>query len=354
MTPILDLIIRHGDVVAATSGRSFWILDDLGLIRQLEGRDKSFHFFQPESAFLSNHGSELDDNSPPKDFNGSHPLRGVNPANGVVLYYNLPELAKSKQVELEIRDPSGKLVNQFSSKEDKTIKKYDGGPPASPLLPKKKGLNRFVWDMRHQTMPGIPTAYIEGSYRGHKSIPGTYSLTLKQGDKTLETTVAILPNPLYAATKEDYAEYHKVMSEMEQTLTDMHHKTNRLFKIQNQLKRLLTSFPADDGHVELKKEGQELAAKLKQWDEEMVQRMSKAYDDVENFPNKFTAEYLFLINQTESGIPRVTQASKDRRKELDAEWKKLESRADTFLKTEIPAFNQKLWQKKIGAIWAGE
>ena len=97
-----------------------------------------------------------------------------------------------------------------------------------------------------------------------------------------------------------------------------------------------------------------LVAKLKAWDEDMVQRKSKAYDDVENFPNKFTAEYLFLINQTESDIPRITQPSKDRRAELEEKWKELKARADQFLQTDIPAMNEKLWEKKIGAVWVGE
>ncbi|MDG2470412.1 MAG: hypothetical protein P8M80_14115, partial [Pirellulaceae bacterium] len=352
VTPILDLIIRHGDVIVATSGRSFWILDDLGLIRQWKESSKNFELFQPEEAMLSNHGSELSQND--KGFKGSHPLRGVNPANGVVIYYTLPELPESEDIELEIRDSVGNLVNQFSSKKDKSFKKYDGGPKPAATLTKEKGLNRFVWDMRHQTMPGIPTAYIEGSYRRHKAIPGTYQLTLKQDNVTLKTTVEILPNPLYATTKEQYAEYHKVMAEMEQTLTDMHEQTNRLFKVQNQLKQLLDTLPKDDAHAQLQKEGEALVTKLKQWDEEMVQRKSKAYDDVENFPNKFTAEYLFLINQTESDIPRVTKASQDRRSELDTQWNTLKKQADGFVNNEIPAFNKKLWEKKIGAIWMGE
>ena len=352
VTPILDLIIRHDDVIVATSGRSFWILDDLGLIRQLEGRDKSFHLFDSEPAILSNHSSQLNGNE--ESFQGTHPLRGVNPANGVVIYYHLPELSETEHVELEIKDSTGKLVNQFTSKKDKSFKKYAGGPPAASKLPKKKGLNRFVWDMRYQTMPGIPVAYLEASYRGHKAIPGSYTLTLKHGDKTLDTNIEILPNPLYSTTDKEYVTYHRFMSEMEQRLTQMHNKTNRVFKIRNQLKQLLESLPDEEPLKKLKEEGKELAEKLKKWDEEMVQRKSKAYDDVENFPNKFTAEYLFLINQTESDIPRVTQSSIDRRTELDSQWKTLERQADVFLNSEIPAFNQKLWAKKIGAIWAGD
>ena len=181
-----------------------------------------------------------------------------------------------------------------------------------------------------------------------------YLVKLIHGKKSLESSFEIKSNPLYKVTQQDYLEFHRVMSEMEATLTSMHQKTNRLFKLQTQLNQLLKSLPKKDSLKTIRKEGKALAKKLKAWDEEMVQRKSKAYDDVENFPNKFTAEYLFLINQTESSLPRVTQASRDRRKELDTQWKKLEARANQLLKTEIPKFNQKLWNQRIGALWAGE
>ena len=65
----------------------------------------------------------------------------------------------------------GKLVNLFSSKKDSTFKKYDGGPSAEPLLAKKKGMNRFVWNTRHQSLKGVPTAYIEGQLPWTQSHP---------------------------------------------------------------------------------------------------------------------------------------------------------------------------------------
>ena len=76
---------------------------------------------------------------------------------------------------------------------------------------------------------------------------------------------------------------------------------------------------------------------MKAWDEDMVQRKSKAYDDVENFPNKFTANYLFMINQTESDIPRVNQPSLDRMKELNAQWATLKARGTETPRADIPA-----------------
>lgn len=395
ITPILDLIIRHDDVIAATSGRSFWILDDLGLLRQYDQRQEAFHLFTPESSFLSSHGSELNKTS--AKFDGSNPLQGVNPANGIVVYYNLPKLAKNQQVKLVVQDAAGEVVNTFSSEKDKTFKSYEGGPPSPTVLPKQEGLNRFVWDMRYPNMPGIPEAYIEASYRGHKAVPGTYQFLLSiedgvvneddsesdedgeptsgdeensvEGDSkeeveieaselewdVMQVSADIKPNPLYSTTPQEYAEFHLFMKEVEQTLADMHNKANRLYKFQQQLEKLLKSLPKEDETLQsLKKDGQQLLSELKAWDEEMVQRKSKAYDDVENFPNKFTAEYMFLINQTESGLPRVTNAAKARRAELEQQWEDLESQGDELLEEKIPAFNEQLWQKKIGAIWAGQ
>ena len=82
----------------------------------------------------------------------------------------------------------------------------------------------------------------------------------------------------------------------------------------------------------------------------MVQRKSKAYDDVENFPNKFTAEYLFMINATNSAIPRVNQPSKDRKAELDKQWAGLKQRGADIMNSKIPEYNKKLWASGIGAI----
>ena len=118
-----------------------------------------------------------------------------------------------------------------------------------------------------------------------------------------------------------------------------------------QLESLLASLPADEKYAALKKEGLALAKKMKAWDEDMIQRKTKVYDDADNFPAKFTANYLFLINQTESDIPNVNQPSLDRMKELNAEWTTLKSRGVEILDNNIPAFNKKLWDAGVGAVW---
>jgi len=349
VTPITDLRIHQGNLITATSGRSFWILDDLSLIRQYKKETPSFSIYQPAPSYLVNGSSELNDTS--EDFTGASKFRGVNPANGIVIYYNLPELKKTDQITMEIKDAGGNIVRRFSSKADETYKKYDGGPPAEPLLPKSKGLNRFVWDMRYPTMPGVTLAYIEANYHGHKAIPGKYDITITSGAQKISTATEILANPLYPTSFAAYKEYHQLMSRMENDLTFMHRLVDSLYEKQKQLESLLASLPAGAKFDVIRQEGETLLKKMKAWDEDMIQRKSKAYDDVENFPNKFTANYMFLINQTESDIPRVNQPSLDRLAGLNAEWISLKSKSDEILDKDIPMLNKMLWDAGIGALW---
>ena len=349
ITPITDLRINKGNLIAATSGRAFWVLDDLTLIRQYKKETSVFAVYQSAGTYLVNGSSDLDELD--EEFTGASRFRGVNPATGAVIYYQLPELKKTDQITMEIKDADGNIVHTFSSKADPNYKKYDGAPREEPLLPKAKGLNRFVWNLRYPTMPGIPGVYVESSYAGHKGSPGKYTITVKMGDQTVTTTVEILTNPLYPTTAAAYREYHQMMFGMESELTAMHRMVNSLFEKQNQLESLLGTLPAGEKFTAIKTDGDALLKKMKAWDEDMVQRKSKAYDDVENFPNKFTANYLFLINQTESDIPRVNQPSLDRLKELNGQWSVLKARAVEIRDKDIPALNKRLWEAGLGAIW---
>lgn len=349
ITPITDLRVHRGNLIASTSGRSFWILDDLSVLRQYKKEMPAFSIYQPTGAYLANGGSELNGSDP--DFNGASRFTGVNPANGVVLYYNLPELKKDDKITMEIKDAEGNIVRTLSSQSDRTYRRWDGGPGAEPTLPKNKGLNRFVWDMRYPTMPGVPGVYIEASYRGHKAIPGKYTITLTSGTQKVTTEAEILANPLYPTTAAQYKEYHQTMSAMEAELTSMHKLVNNLYDTQKRLESLLNSLPDDAKFGAIKKDGEALIKKMKAWDEDMAQRRAKAYDDVENYPNKFTADYMFLINATESDIPRVNQPSLDLMKEMNAKWVTLKARANEILEKDIPAMNKRMWDAGKGAIW---
>ncbi|MGB5434999.1 MAG: glycosyl hydrolase [Maribacter sp.] len=348
-TPITDLKVHKGNLVVATSGRSFWILDDLKALEQYRPSKKGLGIMKPADALNGSWRSPLSGNS--DKFKGTNPFNGVNPANGMVIYYELPKLSDSTNISLEIADSKGKVVRTFSSKRDKdTVKFNGGGPPQEPLLNKKEGLNRFVWNMEHASLPGIPNVYMEARFRGHKAPPGEYTLKLKVGEEVVTANGKIVEVPIYETKAGQYEEYDAFMTEMEQKLSLMHNKVNSLFKVQKQLKSVLK----DIKNTDLKAAGEKLLTQLDVWDKDMVQRKSKAYDDVENFPNKFTAEYLFLIDATNSSIPRVNLSSKDRKAELDSQWDILSKEADRLINIEIPSINKQLWEAGVGAIRINE
>ncbi|TXE11592.1 glycosyl hydrolase [Seonamhaeicola algicola] len=349
ITPILDLMVHQNDLVVATSGRSFWILDNLSLLSQYNTTNKETKLYSPEPIYYGNWGSIMNGNT--DKFTGMQNFVGVNPTNGIELYYELPKVDKTKHVTLTVTDSNGKLINTYTSKKDTTyIPHNGGGAPRAPMLPKKQGLNRFVWNMQHKIVPGIPKVYIEASFNGHKVIPGEYTMALHYDGKTYTTKAIIKENPDYNITKDEYKAYDKIMSEFEANVTDMHNKVNLLNSVVKDINKALTRLKKTNKDSDVIKTGESLLKDIKDWDAKMVQRKSQAYDDVENFENKFTANYMFLMNQANSSLPKITQAVLLQKEELDKEWKALKQTAENLINTKIPEYNKKLWNEGIGAI----
>ena len=346
ITPITDIAISHGNIVVATQGRSFWVLDDLTILRQYDGTSRQGKFYAPAPTYITNWYSGLNSNKS----KGADLLKGVNPASGMVLYYDLPSLSKEIELTLTIKDAQGNIVNTFSSSVDKSYLTYEGNPPKKPTLSKNAGLNRFVWNMQYPLLPGVPKVYIEGSYSGHQAIPGTYQLTLAYNNNHFETPAIIQANPLYDLSEAQYRAYHEFMSSAAATYIEMTNMTNRLYEINTKLKSLLTKMNPTN-HNELIALGNPLSEDLTLWDGIMVQRLSKAYDDVENFENGFTAHYLNLISESNSPIPKITQGSESRKVELDAEWAIHKQHAERLLKGQLQVFNTACQAQSVGVLF---
>jgi photosystem II stability/assembly factor-like uncharacterized protein len=346
VVPITDLQMQHNDIQVATQGRSFWIFDDLPLLRQYRGEAGEAKLYKPEDPIYPNWYSGMDRAKP----KGTHPFEGVNPASGMVLYYELPALPDSVEVKLEILDSRGGLVRSYTSVPDPDYIAYEGAPAKAAVLPKTKGLNRFVWDLRYPMLPGAPKVYIEGSFRGHRAIPGTYTLRLSYGDVSRETTAAILNNPVIPTTAEAYRDYHEFMGRAEATYTEMTEMTNRLYNLQGRLKELISHLESA-GYEDQSSEAKRVLEKLDAWDKVMVQRLSKAYDDVENFVNGFTAEYLTALNHGDSGIPRINKGTRDKIAELNARWNTLKAQADNLIEQDVEGLNRELYEVGVGPLY---
>jgi photosystem II stability/assembly factor-like uncharacterized protein len=351
LTPITDLKVAHDDLIVATSGRSYWILDELNAVRELQPKVDQIKLYTPEIALLGSWSSSMNGGNLDK-FTGTHPFQGLNPANGMVIYYHLPEtFADSTELTLEVLDATGKLVRKISSKKDADFTRWEGGPSPEPTISTRKGVNRFVWNLRYPTVPGVTGAYIESSYSGHKAIPGIYTLRLSGAGITSEAKGEIKDIPSYNLTQADYQAYHTWMSQLEAEITTMHTMVNTAKTYQDQLKELVKKLGDKTEYKDLKAAAESLIKEIQAWDEEMVQRKSTAYDDVENFPNKFTANFMFMMNHGESSIPKINEGTKARYGELLKQWKPLEIEGKRLLETAVPAFNKLASEKGVGVLF---
>ena len=336
VVPITDLKIKNDNLIIATHGRAFWILDDLNILREYNKIKNIGQLFKPSKTIIPNWYSSMNENNS----KGTDLLEGINPASGMVLYYTLPKLSDKTEIKIEIFDSGGDLVNVFSSLGDSEFIKYDGGPKKKTTLTKNIGLNRFVWNMRHNKLKGIPNVYIEGSYEGHQAIPGEYKVVLSYLDKELFIDCEIIENPLFSLSNSEYESYHNFMTEAEKIYNEMTNLTNKYQVIKNEMVDFKSKInPSKEKNI--LNEINSILNEIVKWDKIMVQRLSKAYDDVENFENGFTAHYLHLLNQVDSGIPKLTKGSKMKLIELNKQWKVYKKSAKRLIDSKINEFNIK-------------
>ncbi|HEY2782790.1 MAG TPA: hypothetical protein VGI90_18550 [Steroidobacteraceae bacterium] len=187
-TPVHDLTVHGEDLIAATHGRGFWILDDVTPLRQAKAEAAELTLYSPEKALRRYY---------PDQVNSRRPV-GANPPAGAIIDYVLPTDAGS-ELTLDIVDAKGDLVRHLSS--TKTNKEIQ--PPewpdqivASDLIPAKAGMNRLIWDLRYDDPVQIPGAFYEGEApRGPIVAPGQYQLRLKLGEQTRTASLTVIADP---------------------------------------------------------------------------------------------------------------------------------------------------------------
>jgi photosystem II stability/assembly factor-like uncharacterized protein len=204
VTAVRDLVIKGNDLVAATHGRSFWILDDISPLRELtsEATAASVRLFQPATAIRVRKNVAHDTPLPPET------PAGKNPPPGVIIDYSLQSVPAGV-VTLEILDSGGKSVRKYSSSDEQrkldetqSFPTYWFNPPAP--LSKKVGLNRFVWDLRYERPPALRYGYsIAAAYgedanmvpEGPLALPGKYQVRLTVNGRSYNAPLDVKLDP---------------------------------------------------------------------------------------------------------------------------------------------------------------
>ena len=213
-TSMRDLIVHGADLIVATHGRSFWILDDISLLRQIAPAGKpAAALFKPAPAIRVRDNLYTDTPLPPDE------PTGENPPEGAILDYYLPAPATGP-VTLEILDTAGKVVRQFSSQDTPEVTAADLPklpiPPYWPLLPTTlsadAGLHRWVWDLHYTAPDSLRHSYpISASPhrtvrqpRGPGALPGQYQVRLTAGSQVLTASLTVTMDPRVKTTAADW------------------------------------------------------------------------------------------------------------------------------------------------------
>ncbi|MFO0507577.1 MAG: glycosyl hydrolase, partial [bacterium] len=344
VVPVTDLTIRDNDLVAATAGRSFWILDDLGAIQQSKGNvDAALKIFTPKPTY------RLSSVTIPEYF-GEIPGLGRNPANGVLLDYYLKEKADTVKVTLEILDASGKVLRSYTNKKDESFKPYAGGPPAKQNIPAEAGLNRFAWDFRTEALSGVQGVYVYGDYSGYRVAPGKYKARITHKGQSSETDLEIIADPKVTATAADWAAQQEFLKQSGEQFEEIHKNVNKMRQVKKQIETYNESLKDNADAKEIVNTGKELIKKIEKWEGNLIEPRSKNFQDVINFPNKLNSEFLQLRGVADQHDPRLTKGVQDRARDVQADWAKYKQQMQILINSDISNYHKMFKDKTMPAL----
>jgi photosystem II stability/assembly factor-like uncharacterized protein len=346
--PITDLTVhaRDKDLVIATQGRSFWILDDLSVLHQLsdEVKNSDAHLFKPETTYLFGNHTNIDPGE----------TLGENPEDGVVVYYNLNSIDES-EVKLRFLESSGIEIRTFSSEEtlegepveesDEFYEEEHDVP--SDVLTTKTGNNRFVWNMRYPGAEDIDGRQIlwAGSTTGPKAIPGTYLVQLLIDDEIAgEQAFELTKDPRIETTQEDFQAQFDLHQNIIAKLDTTHKVINQIRDVRSQINEVKSDNPDD---TEIQERADAVLNVLEEVEGELMQTKAESYQDVLNFPIKLNNKLASLASTVATGDGRPTQQQYEVYFDLSAQIDEQFEKINQVFEGELPDQIREIEQRTI-------
>jgi photosystem II stability/assembly factor-like uncharacterized protein len=354
VTPITDVAFQKRDreLVVATQGRAFYVLDDVPMLYQLNDTvaAEDAHLFKPKDTYRFGAGGRFGGGG-----RGGGAV-GENPPGGTVIYYSLKSHPQG-DVTIEFLDSTGKSVNKYSSKppalpaEAPSPEMEEEGPPrggAAPRVDANAGLNHFVWNLRYPDATGFPGLIMwAGSLTGPTVAPGVYTVKLTVDGKTQTQTFEVKKDPRLSTTPEDYAKQVSLALQIRDKLSATNEGVIRIRELRKQLEDYTRR---DDKRVA--DAAKALTQKLTAVEEELYQTKNRASEDPLNFPIKLNNKLAHVLGVVESSDNPPTQQSymvyEDVATRVNAQLKTL----DTLLTTDLAAFNKLIHDANVPAIEA--
>ena len=346
-TPIHDLTVKGDDLIVATHGRSFWVLDNISPIRQMTASSGSedAHLFQPATAIrFRGPGFQLPATIPV----------GANPPAGAVVDYFL-KTAPKEQATLEILDSKGKLVRKYSSK-----KVAEGASPdeeefgitrPGDTLPAEAGLNRFVWDLRSEGPTRLPgwTGW-GGRPEGSLVTPGKYQVKLTVAGKSSTVDLDVVKDPRVPASQADLEKQAELALRIRERISAGFEAVNQIRSVRSQLDGMKKRLAADSSAKPVLDAADALGKKMSAIEEKIVQPKNKTGEDALNYPIQCADQLVALHSSVEDDDTAPTAAA-------SAVFEELNSRLETQLNAwhdlqskDLAALNALIQKSNIPAI----
>jgi len=365
VVPVWDIYVHNDDLVAATHGRSFWILDDLSPLQQYNSdfAKDDVHLYSPQTAVRAEFGG---------GFSGGGGEIGQNPPSGAVIYYSLktgikkPEGKKDGEaqadggpkaapIKMEILDSKGQVIRKYPPKlqpSDETPGEEGGfGRPQLRALSSEAGLNRFVWDLQYEESSRVPHSPLwGGNTDGPVALPGDYQVKLTVQGKSYTAPLEIKPDPRIKAAQADLEKQFDLRLKIRDRVTQAHDTINEIRDIRAQINALNKRLEGQPQAKAVAEAGKQLDKKMTEVEEVLVQTKAKSNQDVLNYPIRLNNYLVALGRVVESADGAPTQASYDVFNMLSRQLDEQLAKWREILNTDVPVYDAVVKNQNVPAV----
>ena len=278
-SPVHDLVVKDDDLVVATHGRAFWLLDNLTPVRQVSAQSASADMilYQPQTALRLHY---------PEEFDRRQPV-GENPPAGAMLDYYF-KTAPKDEVTLDILDAKGKVVRHLSSKE----KKENEQPPEWPdrvekpkMIPANEGMNRFAWDLRHNEPTQVPGAFYTGDGpKGPLALPGDYQVKLTAGGKSQTAPLHLVIDPRMKGAEPQVEKGFALSRQVTDRISQLHQAINEIRDLKSQIQSLHRRLGSDEKLKPTLTAADDIDHKMSEVEQQFIQVNAKGSEATLAFP----------------------------------------------------------------------
>ena len=348
-TPIHDLVVKDDDLVLATHGRSFWILDDVSPLRQFTDQvaNSDLYLYKPATAYRM-HNSDEEERAKPK-------LAGMNPPPGAVIYYYL-KTAPRQDTAIEILDSTGALIRKYSSNKlqplDEPLDPEDKKPEKQ--IKPEAGLNRFIWDLRYEDAGSVPDYYLyeyRSGARGPLALPGQYQVRLTADGKPQTVPLELKLDPRVKVAQADLDNQFKLLLAIRDELSRVYEAVNQIQDVRAQVDGLKKRLPEGGNVKTITTAASGLDEKLVAVRDALINLKITANEDSLAYPPQIDAKLAYLGMAVGSDTDSAPTEAEVR------EFDKLKKQADEYLarwaelqRTDVAAFQKLTTEQGIQAI----